>query len=231
MGSVIARTASVERIHETAQKALDASLARGGDILVLAQSRIAPVVAALSENEGQLKQARAADDARHAALLARDEESDLEVGSVCDEMWNAMGRPSQSIDYNLVVNGGKNVWTDGDPAKQPALMGVLAKNVRTSNHPKLAAKKEEWAKRIEVKAAAQAEAARPTEASYAEVTALTMQRRTLAEALQVGLVRFKRDLKNLGMTEAQVHEIIPDVPVTGRGSEPAPAPKPPATPS
>lgn len=229
MGSVIARTASVERIHEAAQKALDASLARGGEILALAQARIATVIAALSENESQLKQARADDDAKHATLLARDEESDLEVGAICDEMWNAMGRPSQSIDYNLVVNGGKNVWTDGDPARQPALMGVLAKNIRTSNHPKLAAKKEEWAKRIEIKAAAQAEAARPTESSYAQVTALTMQRRTLADALQIGLVRFKRDLKNMGMTEAQVHEVIPDVPPPGRGVEPSPTPKPPAT--
>ncbi len=39
-----------------------------------------------------------------------------------------------------------------------------------------------------------------------------MQRRTLADALQVALVRLKRDLKNQGMAEAQVHEIIPDVP-------------------
>jgi hypothetical protein len=141
-------------------------------------------------------------------------------------MWNAMGRPKQSIDYDLIVNGGKNVWTDGDPVKQPFLMAVLAKNILNSNHPKLAAKKEEWAQRIEVKAAAQAEAAKPTEASYARVTGLTMQRRTLADALQVGLVRFKRDLKNLGMTEAQVHEIIPDVPASSRSSDTPPAPKP-----
>jgi hypothetical protein len=229
VGSVIARTASVERIHEAAKKALDASVARGGEILTLAQTRIATVIAALSETEIQLKQARADDDAKHAALLARDEESDLEIGAVCDEMWNAMGRPSQSMDYNLVVNGGKNVWTDGDPAKQPALMAVLAKNIRTSSHPKLAAKKEDWAKRLEIKAAAQAEAARPTESSYALVTALTMQRRTLADALQIGLVRFKRDLKNTGMTEAQVHEVIPDIPATARAGEPSPAPKPAAT--
>jgi hypothetical protein len=205
---------------------MTASVARGGEILALAQTRVAPIVTALGDNEEQLKQVRTDDDAKHAALLARDEESDLEIGSVCDEMWNAMGRPSQSVDYNLVVNGGKNVWTDGDPAKQPALMGVLAKNIRNSTHPKLAAKKEEWAKRIEVKAAAQAEAAKPTEASYAQVLALTMQRRTLADALQVGLVRFKRDLKNLGMTEAQVHEIIPDTPPAPRASDTPPKPSP-----
>jgi hypothetical protein len=226
MGAVIARSASVDRIREAAQKALTTSLARGSEVLALAQLRITPIITALGDNEQQLNQARADDDAKHAALLARDEESDLEIGSVCDEMWNAMGRPKQSIDYDLIVNGGKNVWTDGDPVKQPFLMAVLAKNIRNSNHPKLAAKKEEWAQRIEVKAAAQAEAAKPTEASYARVTGLTMQRRTLADALQVGLVRFKRDLKNLGMTEAQVHEIIPDVPASGRSSDTPPAPKP-----
>jgi hypothetical protein len=193
-------------MRQAAQKALEASVARRSDILALAQQRITPIVTALGDSEQQLVQARADDDAKHAALLARDAESDLEVGAVCDEIWNAMGRPSQSVDYNLVVGGGKNAWTAGDPAKQPALMAVLARNIRNSNHPKLAAKKEEWAKRIEVKAAAQAEAARPTESSYAQVMALTMQRRTLADTLQVGLVRFKRDLKNLGMTEAQVHE-------------------------
>jgi hypothetical protein len=53
-----------------------------------------------------------------------------------------------------------------------------------------------------------------------------MQRRTLADGVQVGLVRLKRDLKNLGMTEAQVHEIIPDVPASGRSSDTPPAPKP-----
>lgn len=226
MGSVIGRSASVERIREAAQKALDAALARGGEILAVAQTRIAPIITALGDNQVQLQQARADDDAKHAALLARDEESDLEIGAVCDEVWNTMGRPNQSVDYNLVVSGGKNTWTDGDPAKQPALMGVLAKNIRASTHPKLAARKEEWAKRIEAKAEAQAEAAEPTQASNARVISLTMQRRTLADALQVGLVRFKRDLKNMGMTEAQVHEIIPDTPPS-RSTETPPPPTPP----
>jgi hypothetical protein len=75
--------------------------------------------------EQQLKQACTEDDIQHAALLARDNESDLEIGAVCSEIWNAMGRPKQSIDYDLIVNGGKSVWTDGDPAKQPALMSLL----------------------------------------------------------------------------------------------------------
>jgi hypothetical protein len=214
MGNVISRNASIDRILEAATKTLAMATARGGEVQSLAEARIAPLVAALDSNQRQL----------HATLMARDNESDLEIGAVCDEIWNAMGRPSQSVDYDLIVNGGKNVWTDGDPVKQPHLMGVLAANIRNSKHPKLADKKEAWAKRIEAKAAAQAQAAAPTETAHAQATGLTMQRRTLADATQVGLTRLKRDLKNLGMTEAQVHEIIPEAP-TGSGSTPPP-PKP-----
>ncbi len=222
MGSNVARSASVARIRESGEKTMTAATARGGEVLELAQTRIAPVLAMLTSCEQQMKQACAEDDLQHAALLARDNESDLEIGAVCNEIWNAMGRPKQSVDYDLIVNGGKSVWTDGDPAKQPALMSLLAQNIRGSSHPKLADKKEDWAKRIEVRAAAQAEAAKPAEASYARVTFLTMQRRTLADALQVALVRLKRDMKNLGMTESQVHEIIPDVPPGTSRTQPTP---------
>jgi hypothetical protein len=117
---------------------------------------------------------------------------------VCDEIWSTGGPPSRAIDYNFIVNGGKRGWTEGAPAKQPAVLGVPAKNMYTTNHPRLATKKEYWAKRIETGPAAQAEAAKSTEPSYALVSALTMQRRTQADVLEVGLVRFKHDLKNFG---------------------------------
>jgi hypothetical protein len=233
MGKMVARSSSAGRIKDAASKTLVAARARGGEIQAAAEMRLADVSAALDTNERDLEQARTNDDNLHAVLMARDEESDLEIGAVCDEMWNAMGRPAQSVDYDIIISGGKSVWTEGDPAKQPHLMEVLAGNIRNSKHPKLAPRKEEWASRIEKKAAAQAEAAAPTAAAYAKVTALTMQRRMLADTAQLGLTRLKRDLKNMGMTEAQVHEIIPEV-TAGNGSpstppRPAPAPAPAAS--
>jgi uncharacterized protein YfdQ (DUF2303 family) len=135
-----------------------------------------------------------------------------------------MGRPGQSAEYDMIVGAGTKAWTDGDPTKQPHLMAVLASNIRTSKHPKLADRKEEWAKRIEEKAAAQSEAIKPTDAAYAQVTVLGMQRRALADSIQIGLTRLKRDLKNNGMTEAQVHEIIPDAPSGSNGAAATPAP-------
>ena len=214
MGSMIPRSASPDRIKDAGSKTMTSAKVRGGEIQTLAEAQIAPLLTALESYEQLLIQARVDDDNLYAALMARDSESDLEMGAVCDEIWNALGRPNQSIDYDLIVNGGKRVCADGDPGKQPHLMGVLANNIRSSKHPKLADKKEAWATRIVQRAAAHAEAARPVEAANAQVTALTMQRRTLADALQVGLTRFKRDLKNMGMTEAQVHEIIPEAPAS-----------------
>ena len=165
MGSNIARSASVTRIKDSGEKTMTAATARGGEVLELAQKRVAPVMAMLAACEQQLKEACTEDDIKHAALMARDNESDLEIGAVCDEIRNVMGRPRQSIDYDLIVNGGMSGWTDGDPAKQAAMMSLLAQNIRGSDHPKLAGKKEDWAKRIEAKAAAQAEAAKPALAS------------------------------------------------------------------
>jgi hypothetical protein len=192
---------------------------------------VALLLAALDDLELRLNQARATDDGLHATLMARDSESDLSICAVCDEIWNALGRPGQSVDYDLIVGAGTKVWTDGDPVTQPHLMAVLASNIRNSKHPKLVDQKEAWATRIDQKAAAQAEAAKPTNAAYAEVSVLSMQRRTLANSIQIALTRLKRDLKNIGMTEAQVHEIIPDVPVGGSAPPPTPAPPQSSSPS
>lgn len=222
MGSPVARSASPDRIKDAASKTLTNARARGGDIQALAEARLAEPIAALESNEQQLSEARAQDDVAHAALLARDEESDLEIATVADEIWNAIGRPAQSIDYDLIFSGGKKTWTEGDPAKQPHLMGVLASNIRSTKHPKLAERKEEWATRIEKRAATQTAAAATAEPIHAREIALTMQRRTFADLAHLALTRLKRDMKNLGMSEVQIHEIIPDVPGSGGATAVAP---------
>jgi hypothetical protein len=229
MGKVVPRTASTRRIKDAVTKALASARACGGAVQGIAEARLAEPVAGLEDNEQKLADARAKDEAAHAALIARDEESDLEIGAVCDEMWNAMGRPAQSVEYDLIVSGGTKIWTEGDPSQQPTVMAVLAASIRSTKHPKLVDCKESWAARIEQRAAAQAEAAAIAGPAYARVTALSMQRRTLADRAQLALTRFKRDLKNLGMTEAQVHAIIPDTPDSPTSS-PASPPTSSATP-
>lgn len=226
MGQVITRNAGTDRIINDISKTVTNANARGGEVQSLTAMRLSAIHAALLTIDQQWKQACANGDVVHATLMARDGESDLEIGSVIDEIWNALGRPAQSADYDLIVGPGKKAWTDGDPAKQHHVMGVLAANIRNTNNAKLADRKEAWSVRIEQKAAVQEQAAKPIDALDAQVTALGMQRRTLTETGQVSLVRLKRDFKNLGMTEAQIHEIIPDNPTGSSAAAPNPAPQP-----
>lgn len=229
MGGVISRNAGKKRIGEVAAKTLAAARARGGEVEALAEARLVSLLETFDGLAQQLQQARATDDSLHAALMARDSESDLEIRAVCSEIWNAMGRPAQSPDYDLIVGSGTKAWTDGDPAKQPHLMAVLAANIRSSRHAKLVDRKEGWAKRIDACAAAQAEAAKPTDAARAQIIVLGMQTRAAADSLQIALTRLKRDMKNSGMTEVQIHEIIPDVSATAPPA-PIPTPQPPSQP-
>jgi hypothetical protein len=226
MGQVIARNAVTDRIINDISKTVTNANARGGEVQSLTAMRLSAIHTALLTVDQQWKQSCATGDILHATLMARDGESDLEIGAVIDEIWNALGRSAQSADYDLIVGPGKKAWTDGDPAKQHHAMGVLAANIRNTNNAKLADKKEAWAVRIEQKAAVQKQAAEPIDASDALVTTLGMQRRTLAETGQVNLVRLKRDFKNLGMTEAQIHEIIPDNPTASSAATTNPTPQP-----
>ena len=231
MGQVITRKAGTDRILSIFAKTFAQATARGGDVQAITDARIGDLHTEVAEVEQQYSDARDTDAKLNVALKVRDAESDLEIGAVIDELWNCMGRPAQSVDYQLIVGGGRTDWTAGSPAIQPQLMTVLAANIRQTNHPKLQAKKEEWAHRIEVKAGAQDDAAKSASAAEVLVTTLGMRRRTLAYAAQVALTRLKRDFKNAGMTEAQVHEVIPDVPTSKAAVTPTPNPTPKTTPS
>ncbi len=230
MGNLIARSASVERIREVLGKTAKAAAARGGEVAALAQARLQPVLTALEASEQQFAQAQEKDDILQANLLARDSESDLEIATVLDEIHHALGRPAQSIAYDLIVSGGKKTGSVGDPARQPYLVDLLAGNIRSSTHPRLADKKEIWAARIEQKAAARVAAGQAARACYAQVAVLLLQRRSLADNAQLELTRFKRDLKDLGMSETQAHEIIPDTP-PGKAAPAQQPSSPPTAPS
>ncbi len=117
-------------------------------------------------------------------------------------------------------------------------MATLAARIRQTTAPALQAKKEGWAQRIEAKAAPQEQAAAALKAAEAQLTVAKGILRAVADVVQVALVRLKRDLKNIGLTETQIHDIIPDYvstprktgndkPATGKPATP-PAPATPA---
>ena len=110
-----------------------------------------------------------------------------------------------------VYPGGMGTYTNGYPRRQPLLMQILHARI-------LAASATQWPEPKRTAWAAEIEAARlpfndaveahePMEA--AEIVAEAGYRAAVRTA-HARLVSYKRDLKNLGLTEAQIHEIIPD---------------------
>jgi hypothetical protein len=191
---------------------LRAALARGGDVAQAAQERLGPAVAAIDQAVGLQQAAREEEAVSWAAVLAEDARADAGIGSVRDAMWNALGRPRQSPYLEHVFPGGLTTYTSGDPTGQPVLMQVLRSRLLSASAPQWPKEKcEAWAAEIDALREpyqAAVDAHRPTDAA---ATVADVGYRSAVRTGQARLAAFKRDLQNLGLTEPQIHELIPDV--------------------
>ena len=225
MAELISPKANVHRIEDHVRRALRAATARGGDVAETAQARLGPAVAAIDSALGVLNPAVEAEAVAWAKVLAEDAKSDTGIKVMRDEMWNALGRPRQSPFLDQVFPGGVTTYTAGDPTEQPALMSVLRSRLLVATAPQWSKEqRESWAAEIDALRQtyqAAVEAHRPIEAA---ATLAGISYRSAVRAGQARLRAFKRDLQNLGLSEAQIHEIIP-------GATPAAQATPPASPN
>jgi hypothetical protein len=219
MGEVISSNADVTRIEEHVRKAFENASSRGGDVAAAASSRLASAVTAIDNAAALLKSARKTAGSAWVLVLAEDAKSDPAIGAVRDAMWNALGRPRQSPHMDEVYPGGVGTYTSGDPRGQPLLMQVLHARILSASAPQWTQVAiQGWAAEIEalrVPYAAAVEAHRPAEASE---TVADAGYRAAVRAGHGRLVSFKRDLKSLGLTETQIHDLIPD---DGAGKSPS----------
>ncbi|MDI3285886.1 hypothetical protein [Polyangium sp. 15x6] len=211
MGEVIAATGGIERIDEDVHSAYETAIGRGGEVAETAVARLQPGVTAIDNAKVVHEAAKKAESAAWAIVAGIDHDADGLIGSVRDEMWNALGRPKQSTHMDGVYPEGIGTYTAGDPLGQPLLMEVLKARILAAEAPQWPEnKRNAWASAIEAKREAYdvaVKAYRPVEA--ARVVAEAGYRAAVRGA-HTRLKNFKRDLKNLGLTEAQIHEIIPD---------------------
>lgn len=218
MGEVISPKADVARVEQHIRTAFERAVARGGEIAAAATARLGPAVEAVDGAVALRDPANKAESAAWALVLAEDAKSDPGIGGVRDAMWNALGRPKQSSHLDEVFPGGIGTYTAGDPRGQPLLMQVLHSRILSASAPQWTDEKRRgWAAEIEVHRVpyhTAVEAHRPAEAA---ALVAEMGYRAAVRAGHARLRNFKRDLKSLGLTEAQIHEIIPDA-GSSRGS-------------
>ena len=223
MAEIIGARADVGRIEDHVRKTLRAALARGGEIATAAQNRLTPAVANIDAAVALAKATEDAEATAWAALDAQDAKADTAIGGVRDAMWNALGRPRTSPLMDQVFPGGIVTYTSGDPRGQPVLMQILRSRILAASAPQWTQpQREGWAAEVDALLApyaAAVEAHRPTEAA-ATVAAAGL--RAAVRTAQTRLSTFKRDLLSMGMTQAQIHEIIPDASVGGGTSGTSP---------
>jgi hypothetical protein len=229
MGELINARADVNRVEDHVRRTLRAAQARGGEVADAAEARLGPAVAAIDAAVGVFEPAREAEAVAWAAVLAEDAKSDNGIKTMRDAMWNALGRPRQSPFLQQVFPGGVTTYTAGDPTQQPVLMRVLHSRLLAVSAPQWPKQQcEAWANEIEALRqpyAAAIEAHRPTEAA---ATVAEVGYRSAVRTSHARLRAFKRDLQNLGLTEPQIHEIIPDAALA---ATPPVAPTPPGPPT
>ncbi len=222
MGEVIRSNAAAEDIEADILETARNAAARGGEIAAAAETRLGPAVEAIGSSKALLGAAQLADSLAWAPVEVENGKSDKEIGKVRDEMWNALGRPKDHPAMNAAIPGGIKTYTEGDIKDQPPLMGVFATRIRATAAPMWSeAAREAWATGITVRGGAlEAVLAAHAPPAAAETVAAAGYRSAIRNG-HAKLVMFKRDLFNLGLTETQAHEIIPDAETRPAKKKPA----------
>jgi hypothetical protein len=232
MGSLINKKAAVEDIVTDCRHSLTAAEARGGQPQTLAKQHLAGPLAVFDLVEKRLHAAQATLAPLLAQLDARDDEADALLGRVSDDIWNDIDRPAYDPTFSLLFPEGIGFYTDGPDAEQPVKMELLAELLEANLHPKLDEKvAKAQAKQVRDSAKLLRSAVELTITPRAQVAMLSRARTAIARSLQMALVNLKRHLLVTGMSEQQVHSIIPDRPrPPAKPALTPPLPEPPATP-
>ena len=239
MGDVIRATAAAEEIFKDTRTALNNARAKGGTVKERAEEGLAPILAMVDATEAELATARAVLAPLSAEVRAENDRADAAISRIYDEVWNDVGRPANDRYLALMFPGGAGYYTDGDTPGQPARMELLARLFDKNLHPKLTAEQSNaYAARVREAAVALKEDVVQMAEPAASVALLERVRTALGRVAQFELASLKRSYKNDGMSEAAIHDILPDRPVAKRSTKKAapaapaasPSPAPPAAP-
>jgi hypothetical protein len=211
MGEVISSSANLGLIEEHVRRTARAAGARGGEAKKAADLRFPAVLSAIDAAAAARKDAMAAEATAMATVMAEDGRSDNAILTLKNTMWGALDRPRRSAEMDQVFPGGAVIYTSASPARQSMMMQLLSARIMSVQSPRWTAEmRTAWTTEIDALRAsfeAALAAHRPTEA--AAVLAEAGYRTAVLNAHGM-LKAFKRDLRTLGMSEAQIHEIIPD---------------------
>jgi hypothetical protein len=213
MGDVIRKEAAANDIVGDVRASLLRAKAKEGLSAQIAEEKLGATVELINFTEKRLLDARDI----YAPLLIKldvmDEQSDLLLKKTADDVWNALGRPANDPAYEILFPGGVSYYADGSDEDQPNRMELLAELLELGVHPRLDKElAQHAATAIRAKALEYRKLIDEVRMPKARVTLLEKVWFAIARAAQAELVKLKRRYKSEGMSEAEIHTIIPDRP-------------------
>jgi hypothetical protein len=216
MATMVLRTAAVSKLKVVFGTTLARTRRRTDWVRDEAEGRLAPHEPVIATAEEDVATAQAALVDAKAWVTAVEEVTYSELSLVATEVKHALGRQHSNATYNSLFGGGVGAFAKQGPARAAVLMGLVATKLRRISHPRL----EEtarigWADRLDAARAPLAQAAGALEeAKVGHFHAQQVQSAVVRDAW-AELPRLKRELKNGGMSEAEIANIIPPAPRAG----------------
>lgn len=211
MGEVIRKGAAVDDIIADVRTTLGRASAKGDPWKAHAEERLKPTVVLLETVEQKRRDAMEALEPLLAAIEVQDEKADLLLEKVSDDIWNALGRPAFDPHLSILFPGGIAYYAEGRNEDQPDRMELLVELLEAGIHPKLSQDlADAVAERVSAEARAYRAKVEAARTPKARVDLLSQVKAALARSGQVALANLKRAYLALGMSDAEIHEVIPD---------------------
>jgi hypothetical protein len=213
VGEVIPKDGAVDDILTDLRATLDAATVRGAQLRADAERFLLQTTTLAEQVTRDLADQKRALVPLEQAVHARDARADDLLAASYDRIFNELGRPGRDPLLTLMFPGGFGGYTDVPDEEQPDLMDMLVELLLKGVHPGISsATVSEITAPITVAAAEYRTAVDALRAPRTRVKHLTRLRTTLARSGQVQLARLKRHWKAEGMSEADIHQMIPDRP-------------------
>lgn len=210
MAEVIRKGSAAEDVIADVHKTLVNARARGGAWVGPAEEKLGLIERLWAMAESRHAAAMTALAPLLAALNAEDDKADDLLGATSDDVWNKVGRPGSDPILSIMFPGGIAYYTDARDEDQPDRMDLLAELLEAGLHPKLEAPvAHTHATAIRASAGRYREKVEAVRAPAARVKLLEAMKTAVGRYAQTELSNLKRRYKSDGLSESDIHTVIP----------------------
>jgi hypothetical protein len=213
MGRVIRQTAEVEAIVRTISAVLRHGRQRTDFVRAKVEELLGPHEPLLAASHAEVVTTEEVEAVALAVVQEVLGAAHTVVGHAHDDLWNRLHRPQRHEVLDTLYPMGVRGMTERPPARMVLLMDVLGQRLRALRHEALPADVlAKWADDIGAARVPLADAHAAFERAAANADLARASYRTAVRATWLELPRLKRLLRGGGLTEVQVHEVVPSAP-------------------